>query len=323
MNNIIERWLAERSFHHSEFPPERLAAERRETISVCLPARETAHTIVPAVETLLALRERGVIDQLVVVDAGSVDGTALLAQRAGAEVHQESELLPELGPVLGKGDAMWRALSVLTGEVVCYLDADTVGLPAHFACGTLGPLLCVEGVEFVKGCFRRPLRVGDFELADGGGRVTELTARPLLNLFYPELTVFRQPLAGELAARRELLERLPWATGYAVEIAMLIDVHEQIGLEAMAQVDLDQRRNSHQTLDRLGAMAHAVLLAVAMRLERDGRLLGELDPAFRAFAGAELELSYTSVIERPPMATLRAGARPPMATLRAGGRAGA
>jgi len=281
-----------RAFHHSDFPPERLVVEREATISVCVPARDEAQTIAPILETLLALRERGAIDQVVVVDGASRDGTAELAARLGAEVHPQAALLPEQGPVLGKGDAMWRALSVLTGDVVCFLDADSGRFGPHFACGVAGPLVCERGVDFVKAFYRRPFRIGEHELPSGGGRVSELAARPLLELFYPELAGFRQPLAGEFAARRELLERLPFATGYAVEIALLIDVHREVGLGAMAEVDLDVRENRHQPLGDLAPMAQAVLGAVAARLEREGRLALAHGPA--------------GVVERPPLRSLRA-----------------
>jgi glucosyl-3-phosphoglycerate synthase len=303
-------WLRERSFHHAQFPPERLAAERTGTISVCLPAREEAGTIKGIVETLVELRHRGVLDQVVVVDAGSADGTADLAAAAGAEVHQQSTLLPEFGPVLGKGDAMWRALSVLSGDLVCFLDADSGEFGPHFACGMVGPLVCVPEVQFAKGSFRRPFKVGDVEVPDGGGRVTELTARPLLNLFYPELAGFRQPLAGEFAARRELLERLPFATGYAVEIAMLIDACREVGPWALAQVDIEVRQNRHQPLTELGPMAYAVLRATAERLEREGRLTHTEAGDFLLPVDGRLVPRRIDIVERPPMASLKAMARP-------------
>jgi glucosyl-3-phosphoglycerate synthase len=280
-----------RSFHHSVFPPERVRAERDGTISVCVPARECADTIVPIVETLVALRESGAVDQVAVIDAASADGTAELAVAAGAEVHEEAELLPEHGPVLGKGDAMWRALTVLAGDVVCFLDGDSDHVGPHFACGLAGAVACEPGVRFAKAFYRRPFRSGSVELPDGGGRVNELTARPLLRIFFPELGDVRQPLAGEVAARRDLLERLPFATGYAVEIAMLIDAYRTAGLDALAQVDLDVRQNRHQPLSALAPMADAVLGAVAARLEREGRL-----------AGVDVE----APVERPPLTTLAA-----------------
>ncbi len=302
-------WLATHTFDHRRFPAERLASERTASVSVCLPARNEERTIGPILETLLALREQGVVDQVVVVD-GSTDATPEIARRLGAEVHAEAALLPELGPVLGKGDAMWRALSVLTGEVVCFLDADSGGFGAHFACGMLGPLLCERerGIEFVKGCYRRPFRVGEVTLPDGGGRVTELTARPLLNLFYPELAAIRQPLAGEVAARGELLARLPFATGYGVEIAMLIDAYHEVGLDGIALVDLDVRQNAHQPLRDLGPMAYAVLQAVAGRLQRDGRLRGPLPSTFFAPGEGEPVVLSDQPVERPPLAELRSAA---------------
>lgn len=267
---------AVRAFHHSEFPPQRLAAERSRSASVCVPARETAATIGPIVATLVALQQSGVVDQVVVVDAASADGTARIAADGGADVHQESDLLTQAGPVQGKGDAMWRGLSVLTGEVVCFLDGDTEGFDARFACGLLGPLLLDDpehrSLRFVKAAFRRPFRAAGIELPEGGGRVNELAARPLLARFYPELAAVRQPLAGEMAAERALLEQLPFATGYAVEIAMLIDAYQLAGIDALAQVDLDERLNRHQPLSALAPMAGAALAAVSERLEREGRL---------------------------------------------------
>ncbi len=301
-STTAQRWLKRRSFHHSEFTPERLAAERDATISACVPARETAATIGPIVQTLLALRGRGVIDQVVVVDAGSRDGTAQIAAELGAEVHQEADLLSEFGPPAGKGDAMWRSLSILTGDIVCFVDGDSQAeFGPHFPCGILGPVVCDPTVLFAKAFYRRPFKLGDVALPDGGGRVTELTARPLLNLFYPDLAGFRQPLAGEMAARRALLERLPFATDYAIETALLIDVYAEVGLDAMAQVDLDLRQNRHQPLSDLVPMANAVLRAVVTRLQRDGRVDGGL------VLGSQAEQVTAQIAgdgERPPMGSL-------------------
>ncbi len=226
----------------------------------------------------------------------------------GAEVHDQEHLAPELGPVLGKGDAMWRALHVLTGDVICFLDADTEQFGPHFACGLLGPLLCTERFAFVKGFYRRPFKVGDVTLPDGGGRVTELTARPLLNLFYPELAAVEQPLAGEIAARRDLLQRLPFVTGYGVDIALLLDAYGEVGLDAIAQVDLDIRQNAHQPLRELGPMAFSVLRALASRLQRDGRLTGPLPDTFMLSGDDELLALAADQVERPPLETLRAAA---------------
>lgn len=317
-SSTAESWAQARSFHHSLYPAERIAAEREHSVSVCLPARECAGTVGEIVAALLVLRGAGAIDEVVVLDAGSADGTAVLAERAGARVLQESELLPSQGPVLGKGDAMWRALSALEGELVCFLDADTEAFSAHFATGLLGPLVCEPDVSFVKGYYRRPIggagalsgdggavtagaadgrrgaaeTVGSgVEGGEGGGRVNHLMARPALGLFYPELAAVRQPLAGEVAARRGLLEGLPFATGYGVEIAMLIDVWREHGLNAIAQVDLDEHRNPHQPLSALSPMAATVLATIARRLVREGRL--------DEFEGGP--------VERPPLASVGGG----------------
>ena len=294
-----------RSFHHSQFPRELLRECKRETVSVVLPTREVADTIGPVVEALLALEE--LIDQVVVIDAASRDGTAAIAAGLGAEVHQESELLSEFGQVLGKGDAMWRALSVAGGEAIVYLDSDTRRFSPHFASGMLGPLLCEQGVHLVKGHFRRPFIAPDGrEHAADGGRVTELTARPLLSAFYPELGAFSQPLAGEMAARRSLLERLPFACGYAIETSMLLHARDELGgTQGMGQVDLDVRHNHHKPLRDLGPMAYAVLGVIVERLREEGRLLDARLPPFQTADGRLVDVE---LVERPPYATLRARA---------------
>lgn len=283
--------LRTRSHHHADFPAERLAVERDATVSVVVPTKACAATIEAVVRALLGLVEVGAIDEVLVVDADSADGTAALARNAGARVVSEGELLPEHGPVLGKGDAMWRALGATSGDVVAYVDGDTEDFAPHFAAGVLGPVVCGSGALLAKGFYRRPFRTGETVSPDGGGRVTELTAKPLLRRFWPELAAFHQPLSGELAARRSLLEAIPFCTGYAGEMAMLIDAYERVGLRRLAQVDLDVRHNAHQPLSALAAMADDVLEAAMRRLEAGGD---------RVEAGR--------VVERPPMASVRASA---------------
>jgi glucosyl-3-phosphoglycerate synthase len=294
-----------RRFHHSEFDLSVLLEHKGEPITVVLPAREVADTIGQIVERLQSLDP--LIDQILVVDAASQDGTADVAAAAGAEVHQESALLTDFGQALGKGDAMWRALSVARGEVVAYLDSDTRDFSSHFAVGMLGPLLCEPGVQFVKGFFRRPyLRADGTELPADGGRVTELAARPLLSAFYPELAAFVQPLAGEVAARRSLLDRIPFATGYSVETAMLLNARDALGgTHRMVQVDLDVRLNRHQPLRQLGPMAYAVLRVILERLRAEGRLADDHAPPLQTAEGG---LVQVELVERPPYATVRARA---------------
>jgi glucosyl-3-phosphoglycerate synthase len=275
-----------RSFHHAEFPLEWLLERKTAPVSVVLPAREVADTVGSIVERIVGLD--GLVDQVLVVDADSEDGSAAVAAAAGAEVRQQCELVPELGPVIGKGDAMWRALAAVRGETVLYIDADTRDFCPHFITGLLGPLLADEGLEFVKASYRRPFTVGEVELPDDGGRVSQLTARPLLAAFYPDIAELAQPLAGEVAASRKLFASVPFSVGYAVETAMLLDVREQIGAAAIAQVDVGERRNYHQPLGSLRPMAETVMAVVCERLRRDGRLVG---------ATGSVE-----ILERPPFA---------------------
>jgi glucosyl-3-phosphoglycerate synthase len=294
-----------RPFHHSQFPLELLLERKREAVTVVLPAREVADTIGEIVERLQSLGE--LIDQILVVDAASHDGTADIAARLGADVRQESELLPEFGQALGKGDAMWRALAAAQGELVVYIDSDTRRFSPHFATGMLGPLICEGDIQFVKGYFRRPFTTSDGEERPlDGGRVTELTARPLLSAFYPELAAFIQPLAGEVAGRRSFFDRLPYATGYAIETSMLLHARDALGgTEGMAQVDLEVRHNHHQSLPALAPMAYAVLRVLLERLRAEGRLLDDHAPPLQTADG---QLIQVEIVERPPYATLRARA---------------
>jgi glucosyl-3-phosphoglycerate synthase len=330
LHPAAEEWAKRRTFHHSLYPATRIAEEREVSVSVCLPARECASTVGEIVGVLAGLRRAGVIDEIVVVDAASADGTARVAERAGAKVVQEGELMREgelvrgsepmqegepirgselvrgselafeLGPVRGKGDAMWRALAVLEGEVVVFLDADSQGFSEHFATGLLGVLVCEPGVQFVKAFYRRPFEHNGISLPEGGGRVNHLMARPALALFYPELGAVRQPLAGEVAAHRDLLEQVPFATGYGVEIAMLIDVWRAVGLEGLAQVDLEVHRNRHQALPVLSEMSETVLAAIVRRLVLEGRLSME---------GIVVRSDLDSEPERPPLQSVLAAKR--------------
>jgi glucosyl-3-phosphoglycerate synthase len=305
LHPAAEQWAKARTFHHSLYPAERIAGEREASVSVCLPARECAATVGEIVGQLVRLRKAGAIDEIVVVDAGSADGTARVAEKAGAKVVQERELKPEMGPVLGKGDAMWRALPVLGGDLVLFLDADSEGFSGHFATGLLGPLVCEPAVAFVKAFYRRPFEQDGIELPEGGGRVNHLMARPALALFYPQLGAVRQPLAGEVAARRELLERVPFATGYGVEIAMLIDVWGEVGLDGIAQVDLDVHRNRHQSLGALSEMAETVLATILRRLAAEGRLSMEGVGTPRAGDGSAVDVQEKAMpTERPALASV-------------------
>lgn len=305
----VRDWLARRSYRADQFPLERLVELRAggegasQRVSVVLPAREVAATIGPILTALEPLRAAGVIDELVVIDAASADGTAGVARAGGARVVQESEVLSEHGPARGKGDALWRSLAVTSGEIVVFLDSDTEGFDDRFLRGLLGPLLAESEVAFVKGAFRRPFKLGETTVPDGGGRVTELVARPLLNLHVPELAGFVQPLAGEFSGRRTLLEQLSFPVGYGVEIATLIDSYRLVGLDALAQVDLGERQNRHQSLRALSAMAYAVMVAAERRIGR-GEAAAEPGPLLLPFGG-ELAAREIAMDERPALVLLR------------------
>jgi len=309
-------WRARRSYSAGEFSLERLLECKGCTVAMVLPAHEAGATIGPIAAGAARLRDAGLLDEVLVVDADSRDSTASIAERAGLAVVQESELSSELGRCRGKGDAMWRALRELQGDIVAFVDTDTEDFGEQLFTGLLGPLLCDPTVALVKGRFRRPSRAEGRLTADGGGRVTELMARPLLNLHAQELAVFDQPLAGATAARRELLEQLPFSAGYGVEIAMLIDAWRSVGLDALAQVDLGVRQNRHQSLRELSAVAYAVLLAAQTRFLgsdfADTHACGSiLLPGADDEAG--MEARAVTVEERPPLAMHRSdpGFTPP------------
>jgi glucosyl-3-phosphoglycerate synthase len=299
----VASWYARRRYRSEDYPPDRLAqCKRGRTVTVIVPTRECAATIGGVLEDSVGpLAQYGLIDDLVVVDAGSVDGTAEVALRAGARVLFEDELERQLGPALGKGDAMWRALRATGGEIVCFLDGDTADpTPLHLQ-GLLGPLLADDSLALVKGAFDRPLDADGVKFPHEGGRVTELMARPLLNLHEPLLAGFAQPLAGEFSARRALLERCAFPVGYGVEIAVLIDALRARGLDALAECQLGSRQNRHQSLRALGEMAYAVLAAVEHRIspawrtelvDADGRYLRPWDQA---------DVRRVPVLERPPI----------------------
>jgi hypothetical protein len=303
----VSQWYERRRYRADAFKTARLrAAKGNATVTVVVPTKDCAETIDGVLrQTVGPAAAHGLVDGVVVVDAGSRDGTASRAGAAGARVLQQDELRPELGHALGKGDAMWRALQVTDGDILCFLDGDTADPEPRHLLGLLGPLLCEPAVQLVKGAFDRPLRTGGAVLPHEGGRVTELMARPLLNLHEPRLAGFSQPLAGEFAARRPLLEAIPFPVGYGVEIAVLIDALRSAGLDALAECHLGTRQNRHQPLRALGEMAYAVLAAVEHRLP--GRAIEPAGQYVRPWEDAAV--ATIPVLERPPV---RKRARKPL-----------
>lgn len=291
--------------HQRDFDPADLAAraaQQGQRVSVCLPAYDEAATIGAIVTTIREeLVERvGLVDELIVVDDGSTDATAAVAADAGATVVASSEVLAEELGGSGKGNTLWKSLFVSTGDIVCWVDADLRDFPAHFVTGLVGPLVLDESISFTKGFYRRPLD----DDPTGGGRVTELVVRPLLSQFFPELASIVQPIGGEYAGRRSLLERIPFVEGWGVDIGMLIDVWREVGLDGIAQVDLELREHRNRPLGDLGPPALAVLVTV---LRRAGLAPDDEIAALRRFdpSGVE-EVVHVEVRERPPMATIDA-----------------
>ncbi len=275
---VVDKWFAENTFHAHEFTDIRklVALKERQnlTISVGLPAlneEKTIGTVIKRVKSALMDRVP-LIDQIVVIDSDSEDRTVEIATELGVPVHRHREILPETGTFRGKGEALWKSLHVLDGDVVAWIDTDISNIQPRFVYGLLGPLLREPKIQYVKGFYQRPIRSGDKLMAEGGGRVTELMARPLINLFFPELSGMIQPLSGEYAGRRSLLERLPFFTGYAVEIGLLIDILDHAGLPAVGQVDLERRIHRNQPLPNLSQMSYVILQGAIRKLEERHRL---------------------------------------------------
>jgi glucosyl-3-phosphoglycerate synthase len=269
-------WFGKRTFHYSQFEPAKLRAAKERlglTVSVCLPTRDEAATVGTIVKTLRrSLLERSrLIDEIVVMDAGSSDDTAAIALAEGAQVFREQDVLPEEGPGSGKGEALWKSLHACRGDVICWIDADVSNFHARFVSGLLGPLLLDPKVLYVKAFYERPIRERNALRSTGGGRVTELVARPLLNLLWPQLAGIVQPLSGEYAGRRVALEQVPFSSGYGVELGLLVDLAERFGMDAIAQVDLERRVHRNQDVQALGRMSFGILQAVFQRLAEEGR----------------------------------------------------
>ncbi len=298
----VSSWATRRRYGAGAFPPEMLRRMKGTTsVDVVIPTKECADTLGGILTgTVGPLLDAEVIDDVLVVDADSADGTAAVGRAFGARVIAQDDVLAGFGPALGKGDAMWRAVHATSGDIVCFVDGDTANPDPNHLQGLIGPLLADPSLQLVKGAFDRPLCAGGVTLPDEGGRVTELMARPLLNLHEPRLAGFAQPLAGEFAARRELLESIPFPAGYGVEIAVLIDTLHRHGLDALAECHLGERHNRHQPLRALGEMAYAVLSAVERRVVgRRSPIGGQYLRPWENYAS-----SIVAVTERPPLTTL-------------------
>ncbi|MCY7340387.1 MAG: glucosyl-3-phosphoglycerate synthase [Pseudonocardia sp.] len=303
MDRATEQWFARRTWQEPDWSvADLVAAKAGRRVSVVLPALDEEATVGAIVAAIVPLTTGAapLVDELVVVDSGSTDRTVELAAAAGARVVHREEVVPDLEPLPGKGEVLWRSLAATTGDLVCYLDSDLIDFDPAFVPALLGPLITEPGVALVKGFYRRPLRLETTQADTGGGRVTELLVRPLLSALRPELAGVVQPLGGEYAGTRELLESLPFAAGYGVEIGLLLDTHATLGLDALAQVNLGVRKHRNRSLLQLGVMARQILAAA---LSRCG--MPDAGGALTQFVqiGGEWVPSSTdvAVAERPPM----------------------
>ncbi len=297
------------TFHHAEYSdPAVLHALKQNqglTVSLCIPTLNEEDTIG---EVLHALRgplvdDCPLLDEMTVIDSGSGDRTREVAAAAGASVRLASDILPACGPAKGKGENIWKATAALRGDILCFVDGDVRNMHPRFVLGPLGVLLAHPEYSYVKGFYDRPHPAVEMGIRPaGGGRVTEALVRPLVSLFFPDLAGLVQPLAGEYAARRDVLEAIPMPTGYGVELAHLLDVFQRLGPGVIAQCDLEERLHRHQDTGSLGRMSFAILHAFFLRA---GFQTPPLAPVYRHFVRDEgvmrlLESPFTD-IERPPL----------------------
>ena len=313
---LTDKWFAENSFDADEFADlSQLVAMKEErglTISLGLPALNEEATVGKVIRTLqrALMHKVPLLDEIVLIDSCSQDRTRDIARRLGLPVYVHQDILPQYGTYAGKGEALWKSLYVLRGDLIAWIDTDIVNVHPRFVYGVLGPLLRHDTIQYVKGFYRRPIRVGDKLQAGGGGRVTELVTRPLFNLFFPELSGLIQPLSGEYAGRRSALERLPFFSGYGVETGLLIDILNEFGLPAIAQVDLQERIHHNQELAALSKMSFAILQVIFRRLEDRHKLtlLEEVNRSMKLIRREPgryfLDIEEIGDVERPPMITL-------------------
>jgi glycosyltransferase involved in cell wall biosynthesis/nucleotide-binding universal stress UspA family protein len=316
ISTVVDKWFAENTFDSAEWSDLGLLMRLKEksglTISLGLPALNEEATIGPIIQSIKSeLVDRyPLLDEMVLIDSSSTDRTVEIAESHGIPVHVHQRILPQYGAVAGKGEALWKSLYLLKGDIVVWIDTDIQNIHPRFVYGLIGPLLQHQRVKYVKGFYRRPIRVGHKVLGTGGGRVTELTARPMLNLCYPELSGIVQPLAGEYAGRREALESIPFFTGYGVETGLLIDLLQAYGLQGIGQVDLKRRVHRNQSLISLSKMAFTLIQVVLRRMDSQGRLrlLAELNCSMKLIQHSKdqfrLEVKELQDRERPPMITI-------------------
>ena len=312
----LNKWIREHTFHHSDFQDIGVLVEAKEkagvSISLCIPTLNEEATIGKEVVLFRSelMQRFPLIDEIAVIDSGSTDNTLQVASSFGADTYLASEILPNTPPKRGKGENLWKAIYQLEGDIIVYIDADIKNIHPRFVYGLLGPLLLNKEVKYVKAFYDRPIAFSEGIRPSGGGRVTEILTRPLFSLFFPELSAIIQPLSGEYAVRREVLEKICFPIGYGVETSHLLDVYHLFGLSAFAQTDLDQRVHMNQTTQDLGRMSFGILQTFLTRMITLGILesLPQINNILRQFQVKKKDfkaIEYTIVEEeRPPMITL-------------------
>ncbi|MEJ2154843.1 MAG: glucosyl-3-phosphoglycerate synthase [Desulfobacteraceae bacterium] len=311
------RWMENNTFHYAQFSDlktlVRVKEQRALKISLCLPTLNEAKTIAKEIVIFKSelMSRYPLIDEIVVIDSGSTDKTREIAEEFGADVYLASEILPHLEPYMGKGENLWKALYITSGDIIVYLDADIKNIHHRFAYGLIGPLLLNSGIKFSKAFYDRPIAtVGHKIRPTGGGRVTELVIRPLFSLFFPDLTQFLQPLSGEYAGYRDIFEKISFPIGYGIETSMILDIYQNWGLDVMAQVDLEKRVHRNQDTKSLGKMSFAILKTFINRIEKLGLidLKGPLHDRLIQYNASGIDIASDILdikgYERPPMIEL-------------------
>lgn len=309
----IESWLKDNTFHHSDFWDLKNLVEEKErkglTISMCIPTLNEEKTIGKEIILFKSelINRYPLIDEIAVIDSGSTDNTLEVADSFGADTYLADDILPHLDNKKGKGENLWKAIYQLNGDIIVYVDADIKNIHPRFGYGLVAPLIYRDEIQYVKAFYDRPLAVSEGVRPSGGGRVTEILIRPLFSLFFPELTAVIQPLSGEYAVRREVLQEIPFPIGYGVETSHLIDVYSKRGLDAFAQCDLDQRIHHNQPTRALGKMAFGILQTFITRAKNQGVFEGvrEYETILRQFQAKKDEYEQVKQEifedERPPM----------------------
>jgi len=312
----LDEWLKTNTFHHSHFWDLAKLVEEKEaqgiTISLCIPTLNEEKTIGKEIILFKSelMNRYPLLDEIAVIDSGSLDRTRDIASSFGADVYLSKDILPQLGEKKGKGENLWKAIYQLKGDIIVYIDADIKNIHPRFAYGLIAPLIYRTEIKYVKAFYDRPLAISNEVRPSGGGRVTEILIRPLFSLFFPELTGIIQPLSGEYAVRREVLEQIPFPIGYGVETSHLLDVYQRWGMEAFAQTDLDQRVHRNQATRDLGKMAFGILQTFLSRMQSLHLLekLPEMSTILRQFEAQDKEFhaveKHIVEEERPPMVSI-------------------